>query len=577
MARQLFLSFNHTRARGRRFKFDKYISYHVPWIESPLDDSDSPPRLYRQSDATPIELFFDLFFVANLSTFTASNDINALEALWSYVGFLGIIWFTWLQVTLFDIRFARDSIFERTCKAVQLATMVGFASAGSGFATQVRPDNVWIFHSLSILLAISRLMLSLEYFIASLYLFPSLRAAAVDLFSVSLFLFATGLGYIGLYFLFNYHTATIGPYIWTIWWLMFAGETILVMARANQTPGIGFEDTHLNVRMGLLTLIIIGDGIISVTRIVNRTVGNGWTRWSFVHILGVTTSVYLLWQSYFDITPGEKLGKIRQQIWTCLHFPFHAILILLSEGAQILALTLDVSLKLKRLRDTILSACGIPGPIASDAIDSLNNTIVNMEIDFNRGALREKHAIESLLWALRRHPRLCASRTGDGALNLERAHDIMGNVTVALFSSMGIAPPEGHTTATRGEHLLTMYLKLLGFVFLYYFIVASLAMFMFAAFVFLVNHSSAKTVYRIGATATRVVLGLSLLSIIALVTNFDLAYKFMTNPMILFTVTLALLIGLLSDQLWHRLSLHPIDSEVLTSEDIGATTTPSAN
>lgn len=63
------------------------------------------------------------------------------------------------------------------------------------------------------------------------------------------------------------------------------------MVKADELPGIGFEDTHLNVRMGLLTLIIIGDGIISVTRIVNRTVGNGWTRWSFVHIFGVTISV----------------------------------------------------------------------------------------------------------------------------------------------------------------------------------------------------------------------------------------------------------------------------------------------
>ena len=34
------------------------------------------PHLYRHSDATPIELFFDLFFVANLSTFTATHEID---------------------------------------------------------------------------------------------------------------------------------------------------------------------------------------------------------------------------------------------------------------------------------------------------------------------------------------------------------------------------------------------------------------------------------------------------------------------------------------------------------------------
>jgi low temperature requirement protein LtrA len=68
-----------------------------------------------------------------------------------------------------------------------------------------------------------------------------------------------------------------------------------VVATSCLTPGIGFQDTHLNVRMGLLTLIIIGEGVISVTRIVNKTVRpGGWTKWSFVHILGVTTNVVRL-------------------------------------------------------------------------------------------------------------------------------------------------------------------------------------------------------------------------------------------------------------------------------------------
>lgn len=52
---------------------------HVPWIESPLDETDGDPHLYRHTDATPIELFFDLFLVANLSTFTATHEINSLE------------------------------------------------------------------------------------------------------------------------------------------------------------------------------------------------------------------------------------------------------------------------------------------------------------------------------------------------------------------------------------------------------------------------------------------------------------------------------------------------------------------
>lgn len=53
----------------------------LPWIASPIDETSGSPRLYRQSDATPIELFFDLFFVANLSTFTATHEITNVNGM----------------------------------------------------------------------------------------------------------------------------------------------------------------------------------------------------------------------------------------------------------------------------------------------------------------------------------------------------------------------------------------------------------------------------------------------------------------------------------------------------------------
>lgn len=60
----------------------------LPWIASPVDEKDGdPPHLYHHSDATPIELFFDLFFVANLSTFTATHEINNVKGEFLAVSF----------------------------------------------------------------------------------------------------------------------------------------------------------------------------------------------------------------------------------------------------------------------------------------------------------------------------------------------------------------------------------------------------------------------------------------------------------------------------------------------------------
>ena len=170
----------------------------IPFIETPIDGNHGT-RLHRHFDATPIELFFDLFFVANLSTFTATHEIHNVEALGAYIGFLGVIWFTWLQVTLFDIRFARDSVFERTCKAIQLAAMVGFASAGTRFTTRVRDENVWAFQSLSLFLGRSRILLALQYTVNNVvFLRKRMKPAAKGVSIIAATLFVSSLIYLGV-------------------------------------------------------------------------------------------------------------------------------------------------------------------------------------------------------------------------------------------------------------------------------------------------------------------------------------------------------------------------------------------
>lgn len=76
---------------GRRSKliqrvsttYGSYVRRHCKflfWIESPIDEKDGDrPHLCCHTDATPVELFFGLFFVANLSTFTATHEINNIE------------------------------------------------------------------------------------------------------------------------------------------------------------------------------------------------------------------------------------------------------------------------------------------------------------------------------------------------------------------------------------------------------------------------------------------------------------------------------------------------------------------
>jgi hypothetical protein len=242
---------------------------------------------------------------------------------------------------------------------------------------------------------------------------------------------------------------------------------------------------------------------------------------------------------------------MHQQIWTQLHFPFHAVLILSAEGCQLLALTLDIALKIRYLGETIAFACEEPRPSPLYAIRLLNSTITDMEIDYTRGATEEKKAIDRIIDSLWSNPNfLCPGN--DSAYYLltnDRATDLLGNVTVSLFSSMGITPSTDDLSQFSSRTLLMMYIYLLGFVYVYYFIVTSLAMVHFAVFVFLTRRHP-RRLYNGIAIGVRAVFAVLLMSLASFTRDFDLTYHFMTSPIIIYTFTLTLFIGLFSPILY---------------------------
>lgn len=250
---------------------------------------------------------------------------------------------------------------------------------------------------------------------------------------------------------------------------------------------------------------------------------------------------YLLWQAYFDISPSVKYGSIRQQIWTQLHFPLHVALILLAEASQIIALTLDVTIKLRHLKDTISFACEEPRPDPVSAIRLLNNTITDMEINYNRAHAQES-SIRRIMDSLQAQHSLCVHDDSGGIMPAQPLGSLTGNVTTALFSSMKLTPPQIDLGNVDNRILMMEYIKFFEFVYLYYFVVASITMFLFAAFVLLTLRHP-RPLFRGIAAGTRILLGFFLLGLTFFVKSLPLTYKFMTSPIILFVFPLTLVVG----------------------------------
>ena len=55
---------------------------------------------------------------------------------------------------------------------------------------------------------------------------------------------------------------------------------------------LSFKKTHLQERLGLLTLIILGEGVIVLTKSINYAVGeDGWTMTTFGQVFVVVLTI----------------------------------------------------------------------------------------------------------------------------------------------------------------------------------------------------------------------------------------------------------------------------------------------
>ena len=115
----------------------------------------------------------------------------------SYLGFFSLIWFTWLQVGLFDVRFAIDSLFLRATKSVAICVMGLFAFSGPLFDTSDTQDDYRGFRIMCYALFIQRMVLALQYGVV-LWSVRSYRGTIVPIASTMGVMIITGIIFLGI-------------------------------------------------------------------------------------------------------------------------------------------------------------------------------------------------------------------------------------------------------------------------------------------------------------------------------------------------------------------------------------------
>jgi low temperature requirement protein LtrA len=251
-------------------------------------------RYHHREDARNIELFFDLFFVAIFSTFTKNHEINSNETLSSYAVYFGVIWASWLQICLYDVRFGFDSLFERFTKAVQMCMFIGFAAATGCLdisKPQMKtPGELSGFESLNVLMIISRSLFSIQYFVAVMLVGSKHKPAKIPLAIMSATYFFSSCIY-GLLFKVVLVDNGINQSFYG-YYAIIAFELSVTSVVVARWPCISFKNTHMHKRLEVLTFMILGEGIIvcafGFAKIGTKT---GWTANSFGQALCVILSI----------------------------------------------------------------------------------------------------------------------------------------------------------------------------------------------------------------------------------------------------------------------------------------------
>ncbi|CAF9926688.1 MAG: hypothetical protein GOMPHAMPRED_004214 [Gomphillus americanus] len=301
------------------------------------------PPLKRSHESSVIQLFYDLFFVANLTTFTGVHEVNDPDTLKSYIGFFALLWFTWFHVAVFDIRFGADSIVERVFKALQFGVMTGFAIVGPSFnvgfesADQQAINAAIAFQNLAIIMMISRLVLALQYLIIVIQL-RHYKKAMLPLFLHVLVLVITGFTFLGTKFAFTPENGSRSLIAWYII-VAFEAGAILLISGLKRWRFLSFQRTCVVERFGLLTLIILGEGVIGLCSTVQKVGQNGPLSLDVIGMIVCSIAIiYSMWMLYFDQAETKAVGRFRQQLWILCHFPYHLGILFLVEGCSQLSL-----------------------------------------------------------------------------------------------------------------------------------------------------------------------------------------------------------------------------------------------
>ena len=277
-----------------------------------MDNNQDKKNKNEERHATWLELFYDLVFVVTISQL--SHYLLHDVSLSNFFGFLFLfipVWWSWIGTTFFATRFYSDDLGHRLLLLLQMGGAGAMAINISGAFN----NN---FSGFALSYAFMRLILVIEY----VRVFRAIKSSKSANPLVKRYII--GFSIAAIIWLIS---AFVSPteIRFTLWVIGLTIDFATPISAGKLHSKFAPHISHLPERMGLFTLIVLGESIVDI---VNGMTEQIWDIYSVIEAsLGLCVS-FSLWWLYFDSTGRLPIQILREKgrislylIWLYTHFP----------------------------------------------------------------------------------------------------------------------------------------------------------------------------------------------------------------------------------------------------------------
>ena len=350
-----------------------------------MDNNQDKINKNEERHATWLELFYDLVFVVTVSQL--SHYLFHDVSLSNFFGFLFLfipVWWSWIGTTFFATRFYSDDLGHRLLLLLQMGGAGAMAINISGAFNNT-------FSGFALSYAFMRLILVIEY----VRVFRTIKSSESANPLVKRYII--GFSIAAIIWLISAFVP-ITEIRFALWVIGLIIDFATPISTSKLTSKFSPHISHLPERMGLFTLIVLGESIVGI---VNGMTEQIWDIYSVIEAsLGLCIS-FSLWWLYFDSTGKLPIQILREKgrislylIWLYSHFPL--VVAITAVGVGIRRLVSSEQHSVLSNSDLWL----ICGSVAISLISQSVLHLVSIEKDTHDFTRRKNFAISRLVSAI---------------------------------------------------------------------------------------------------------------------------------------------------------------------------------